>query len=271
MYAGNDIPLVSRWTGNAGVTWDIWQKCVVFDAVRALRRRAAHGQRPGQFPAADSGAHHGRRAHSAANIENFSGRLAVQNMFNVQLLRLRHRQFRQRSAATTPIRWPGRTYHGARPARTFKSRAGAADRSRPVREFARFRPVQIPEGDHADVADRLRRISPRRAGAARFRRRRHPRCHRGGAQSLSGGRHGGRQAVARSRLATGRAEKRREFRGAVAGAAAGLEGGEGRNHLGRRRRVRRHRGEPPLCRPRRPRRRSAHHRRFEWSCSSRNS
>jgi iron complex outermembrane recepter protein len=31
--AGNDIPLVSRWTGSLGVAWSIWQKYVVFDGV----------------------------------------------------------------------------------------------------------------------------------------------------------------------------------------------------------------------------------------------
>lgn len=32
-YAGNDIPLISRWSGNAGVSWNIWDKWVVYDAV----------------------------------------------------------------------------------------------------------------------------------------------------------------------------------------------------------------------------------------------
>ncbi|KJC57408.1 TonB-dependent receptor [Bradyrhizobium sp. LTSPM299] len=31
MYAGNDVPLVSRYTGNVGVTWNIWQNYLVFD------------------------------------------------------------------------------------------------------------------------------------------------------------------------------------------------------------------------------------------------
>jgi iron complex outermembrane receptor protein len=31
-FAGNEIPLVSRYTGNAGVTWNVWQKYVVLDA-----------------------------------------------------------------------------------------------------------------------------------------------------------------------------------------------------------------------------------------------
>jgi iron complex outermembrane receptor protein len=32
-FAGNDVPLVSRWTANAGVSWDIWHKYLVLDAV----------------------------------------------------------------------------------------------------------------------------------------------------------------------------------------------------------------------------------------------
>lgn len=33
IYAGNDVPLVSRWTATGGVSWAIWQKYVVADAV----------------------------------------------------------------------------------------------------------------------------------------------------------------------------------------------------------------------------------------------
>jgi len=32
-FAGNDVPLVSRWTENAGVSWDIWGRRLVFDGV----------------------------------------------------------------------------------------------------------------------------------------------------------------------------------------------------------------------------------------------
>lgn len=33
MFAGNDVPLVSRWTANTGVTWNIWRNFLVFDGV----------------------------------------------------------------------------------------------------------------------------------------------------------------------------------------------------------------------------------------------
>ena len=32
-YAGNDVPLVSRWTGNIGLSWNIYRELAVFDAV----------------------------------------------------------------------------------------------------------------------------------------------------------------------------------------------------------------------------------------------
>jgi len=39
-FAGNDVPLVSRYTGSAGVTWNIWQNYLVFDAtLRAWSER----------------------------------------------------------------------------------------------------------------------------------------------------------------------------------------------------------------------------------------
>ena len=50
-FAGNDVPLVSRYTASAGVTWNIWQNYLVVDATRARLERALHGQRPGQHPA----------------------------------------------------------------------------------------------------------------------------------------------------------------------------------------------------------------------------
>jgi len=32
-YSGNDVPLVSRWTGNVGLSWNVYKKLAVFDAV----------------------------------------------------------------------------------------------------------------------------------------------------------------------------------------------------------------------------------------------
>lgn len=35
-FAGNDVPLISRWSGNVGLSWDIWQKLVVLDLTSRL-------------------------------------------------------------------------------------------------------------------------------------------------------------------------------------------------------------------------------------------
>jgi len=46
-FAGNDVPLVSRYTANAGVTWNIWQKYVVADAtVRYWSSRRMDNDQP---------------------------------------------------------------------------------------------------------------------------------------------------------------------------------------------------------------------------------
>jgi iron complex outermembrane receptor protein len=46
-FAGNDIPLVSRYTANAGVTWNIWQKYLVADAtVRTWSSRRMDNDQP---------------------------------------------------------------------------------------------------------------------------------------------------------------------------------------------------------------------------------
>ena len=56
-FAGNDVPLVSRYTATGGVTWNIWQNYLVVDAtVRAWSERfmdndQANTQRPDSAPA----------------------------------------------------------------------------------------------------------------------------------------------------------------------------------------------------------------------------
>ena len=46
-FAGNDIPLVSRYTANAGVTWNVWQKYLVADAtVRYWSSRRMDNDQP---------------------------------------------------------------------------------------------------------------------------------------------------------------------------------------------------------------------------------
>jgi iron complex outermembrane receptor protein len=81
MFAGDDIPLVSRLTGNAGVTWNIWQNYLVFDATlrgwssRIMDNDQANTQ--GRIP-----------ANATADIklsgayEHFFWSLTVNNLFN---------------------------------------------------------------------------------------------------------------------------------------------------------------------------------------------
>jgi iron complex outermembrane receptor protein len=46
-FAGNDVPLVSRYTANAGVTWNAWQKYLVVDAtVRYWSSRRMDNDQP---------------------------------------------------------------------------------------------------------------------------------------------------------------------------------------------------------------------------------
>ena len=49
-FAGNDIPMVSRYTANAGVTWNIWQNYLVFDAtLRAWSSRVMDNDQANNF------------------------------------------------------------------------------------------------------------------------------------------------------------------------------------------------------------------------------
>ena len=59
-FAGNDVPLVSRYTASAGVTWNIWQKYLVVDAtVRYWSSRLMDNDQPNTQPL-DSGQRHRR-------------------------------------------------------------------------------------------------------------------------------------------------------------------------------------------------------------------
>lgn len=51
-WAGNDLPLVSRYTASAGVTWNIWQNYLVFDAIARFwcERRMDNDQAGTQKP-----------------------------------------------------------------------------------------------------------------------------------------------------------------------------------------------------------------------------
>jgi iron complex outermembrane receptor protein len=80
-YAGNDIPLISRWSGNAGISWNIWDKRVVYDAIvhyagpRRLDNDSANVQPliPG---------HAVVDMRIGGEVKNATWSFAVQNVFN---------------------------------------------------------------------------------------------------------------------------------------------------------------------------------------------
>jgi iron complex outermembrane recepter protein len=113
-FAGKDIPLVSRWSGNAGLSWNIWQKLLVLDIAARFwgERRMDNDQRniQPQIP---------RNATVDAKIGGEYGHLfwsaAVLNMFDVNY-------FDYAIASATTLGY----YTGyPQPGRTFLLRAGA--------------------------------------------------------------------------------------------------------------------------------------------------
>ncbi len=81
MWAGNDVPLVSRYTGNLGITWNIWQNYLVFDATaRAWSSRVmdndqanTQGRIPGNATA---------DIKLSGQVDRFFWSLSVNNLFN---------------------------------------------------------------------------------------------------------------------------------------------------------------------------------------------
>lgn len=113
-YAGNDVPLVSRWTGNVGVSWNVYQKLAVFDAVVNFvgKRRMDNDQANFQpeIP-----------AHTTVDIrlggewQHLFWSASVQNLFDVQYF-----DYAVASSATY-----GRYNAYPLPGRTFMVKAGA--------------------------------------------------------------------------------------------------------------------------------------------------
>jgi iron complex outermembrane receptor protein len=113
-FAGNDVPLVSRYTGNAGVTWNIWQNYLVFDAtLRAWSERIMDNDQ----------ANTQRRIPADATVdlklsgayEHFFWSLSVNNLFNAL-----YYDYAIASSFT-----PGRFSAYPLPGRTYMVKAGA--------------------------------------------------------------------------------------------------------------------------------------------------
>jgi iron complex outermembrane receptor protein len=80
-FAGNDVPLVSRYTANAGVTWNVWQRYVVFDAtLRAWSTRYMDNDQPNGQPLIPANATVDLKL--SGEYQNLFWSLSVANLFN---------------------------------------------------------------------------------------------------------------------------------------------------------------------------------------------
>jgi iron complex outermembrane receptor protein len=80
-FAGNDIPLISKWTANAGLTWNIWDKYVVYDAtVRYAGQRRLDNDSTNVQPLIP--AHTLVDMRIGGEYKNAFWSLSVQNLFN---------------------------------------------------------------------------------------------------------------------------------------------------------------------------------------------
>ncbi len=114
IYAGNDVPLVSRWTGNLGLTWDVYQKFAVFDAVvRYVGERRMDNDQANFQPLIP--AHTTVDLRLGGEMKNLFWSVAVQNLFDVEYF-----DYAVASSAT-----PGRYNAYPLPGRTYMVKAGA--------------------------------------------------------------------------------------------------------------------------------------------------
>lgn len=113
-FAGNDIPLVSRWTGNAGASWDIWRKLFVLDVTgRFVGARHMDNDQTNTQPLIPANATVDVKL--SGEYERFFWSLTVLNLFNVSYF-----DYAIASAFT-------QGFYSAypQPGRTFLVRAGA--------------------------------------------------------------------------------------------------------------------------------------------------
>jgi iron complex outermembrane receptor protein len=82
-FAGNDVPVVSRWTANAAVAWDVWHKYLTFDAVvRYIGSRRMDNDQANFQPLIPATTLVDLRV--GGEYQNLFWSVAVQNVFNVQ-------------------------------------------------------------------------------------------------------------------------------------------------------------------------------------------
>ncbi len=81
-FAGDDVPLVSRFSGSAGVSWNVWQKYVVVDAVvRAWSARRMDNDQANFQPQIPANATLDLKL--SGEYDRFFWSLSVNNVFNV--------------------------------------------------------------------------------------------------------------------------------------------------------------------------------------------
>jgi iron complex outermembrane receptor protein len=110
---GNDVPLVSRWTGTAGVSWDVWHKWLTVDLVTRFvgERRMDNDQRNVQPMIPE---HALVDIRLGGQVDRFFWSFAVQNLFD--------EQYYDYAAASSSIL--GRYNAYPQPGRTYQLRAG---------------------------------------------------------------------------------------------------------------------------------------------------
>lgn len=114
-FEGNDVPLVSRWSGFAGFSWNVWQRYAVYDVIvryageRRMDNDFANTQK--MIPA-----HAIVDMRIGGEIKNFFWSFTVQNVFNDE----NYYDYAVASSFT-----PGRFAAYPQPGRTYLLRAGA--------------------------------------------------------------------------------------------------------------------------------------------------
>jgi iron complex outermembrane recepter protein len=114
IFAGNDVPLVSPWTANIGVSADLYQKYLVFDAVlRYVGDRRMDNDQANFQPLIP--AHTTVDVRLGGQVQNFFWSASMQNLFNALYF-----DYAFASSATF-----GRYNAYPLPGRTFLVKAGA--------------------------------------------------------------------------------------------------------------------------------------------------
>jgi iron complex outermembrane receptor protein len=111
---GNDVPLVAKWSGSLGLSWDIYQKYVVFDGVvRWVGNRRMDNDQPNLQPTIP--AYTTVDVRLGGEVKNFFWSFSVQNLFNTM-----YYDYAVASTATL-----GRYNAYPLAGRTFMAKAGA--------------------------------------------------------------------------------------------------------------------------------------------------